>query len=145
IDALFAECLEIGLATGSMPPDFVRPTLGADTLLDLEPNTALPCGPMNLLLAEHTAAWCLLTPAEADIARAARAVRLCDLTARLPQLDEAALQEFLVRLYQRGLLRLDGRPGLAPDLLREGALFREGYLVEILVTQQCNLACRYCL
>ena len=29
---------------------------------------------------------------------------------------------------------MNGRPGLSPDLLREGALFRDGYLIEILVT-----------
>ena len=67
--ALFGESLEIGLATGSMPPVFLRPHLDAETLLDLEPNSVLPSGPMNLLLAEHTASWCLLTPFETDVAR----------------------------------------------------------------------------
>ncbi len=144
-DTLFGESLEIGLATGSMPPAVLRPRLEADTRLALEPSRVLASGPMNLLLAEHTASWCLLTPFETDVARAVHDIRLGELVARFPQVDESALREFLVRLFQRGLLRLNGRPGLDPDLLKDGALYRDGYLVEILVTQQCNLGCRYCL
>jgi uncharacterized protein len=144
-DVLFTECLEIGLATGSMPPAIVRPRIDSETLVSLEPSTILPAGPMKLLLAEHTASWCLLTPFETDLARTATNCRLSDLNARYPRVAEDSLKEFLVRLYQRGLLRLNGRPGLDPELLREGAPYGEGYLVEVLVTQQCNLGCRYCL
>jgi len=100
---------------------------------------------MNLLLAEHTASWCLLTQFETAVAQAAKDTRLADLQARYPQIDEQSILEFFVRLYQRGLLRLNGEPGLSPELLNDGALFRDGLLVEILLTQKCNLACRYCL
>src|SRR6266567_4476508 len=41
---LFAESLEIGLATGSMPPAFIRPRLDAQTLVSLEPSSVLPSG-----------------------------------------------------------------------------------------------------
>ena len=141
----FAESLSIGLATGSTPPTFLRPRIDAETPLELEKSTVIPSGPMSLLLAEHTASWCLLTEFEAEVAQAARGIRFANLLARYPQLDESLLVGFLIRLYQRGLLRLDGRPGLDPALLSDGALFRDGYLVEVLVTQKCNLACRYCL
>jgi uncharacterized protein len=142
---LFAESLQIGLATGAMPPTFLRPQIEADTELSLEPVSAQPCSDMNLLLAEHTASWSLLTPLEAEIARAITATQLGELQARFPRIDVRSLVELCVRLYQRGLLRVGGKPGLDPALLNDGALFRDGYLVEVLVTQKCNLACRYCL
>lgn len=142
---LFVEDLEIGLATGSMPPTFSRPRLDPDVYIGLEPSTILRVGSMYLLLAEHTASWCLLTPLEKEIALAAKDTPLAHLQSRYSQVDRSSLVEFLARLYQRGLLRVNGLPGLAPTLLDDGALFRDAYLVEILVTQKCNLACRYCL
>jgi radical SAM protein with 4Fe4S-binding SPASM domain len=142
---VFAESLHIGLATGSTPPAFLRPRLVAASSLELEPSTTLPAGTMALLLAEHTASWCLLTPFERDVAESANGATFAAIGERFPAIDRATLHEFFVRLYQRGLLRVDGRPGLDPGLLNEGALYRDGYLVEILVTQKCNLACRYCL
>jgi uncharacterized protein len=47
-------------------------------------------------------------------------------------------------LYQRGLLVLNGKPGLDPKIYARGPLFGRAYLVEILLTERCNLACRYC-
>jgi uncharacterized protein len=142
---LFIESLEIGLATGTMPPTFLRPQIEADSRLSLEPVSVLPCGAMNLLLAEHTASWSLLTDLEAEIAQAAKDTRFADLQGLYPRIDGPSIVDFFVRLYQRGLLRVDGKPGVDPALLNDGALFRDAHLVEILVTQKCNLACRYCL
>lgn len=142
---LFAENLEIGLATGSMPPTFLRPRLDPQTRLRLESRMILRAGSMRLLLAERTASWCLLSPFEAEIALAAEDIPLAHLQSQYTQVDPSSLVEFFVRLYQRGLLRVNGFPGLPPTLLDDGALFSEAYLVEVLVTQKCNLACRYCL
>lgn len=142
---LFAEDVEIGLATGSMPPTFFRPRLDPLTVLSLEPSTVLRVESMYLLLAERSASWCLLTPLEAEIARAADVASVTALQARYPQIERSSLVEFCIRLYQRGLLRLNGVPGLAPTLLDEGPLFQDMNLVEILVTQKCNLGCPYCL
>jgi uncharacterized protein len=144
-DESFGETLELGLATGSMPPVFSRPHLEPQSVVSLELCSILPSGPMKLLLAEHTASWCLLSGTEAAVAGAACDSRWIDILQRYPQISEDRLSEFFVRLYQRGLLQLNGKPGLNPDLLNDGALFRDAYLVEVLVTQQCNLACRYCL
>lgn len=141
----FLESLQIGAELRSLPPTFLWPVIEEDTRLQLEPVRMLQCGPQVLLLAELTASWCLVDEFEARVASAARDVTLRDLHARWPALPEERLQEFFVRLYQRGLLRLNGKPGLDPTLLSDGALFRDANLVEILVTQKCNLACLYCL
>lgn len=142
---LFVESLQIGEALGSLPPTFLRPEIQDGTRLDAEPVRLLACGPMTLLLAERTASWCLLDDLETAIALDARASSFQELHGRWPSVRKEALREFVVRLYQRGLVRLNGKPGLNPALLDDGALFRDANLVEILVTQKCNLACLYCL
>jgi len=143
--SVFREALGLGVVLGSMPPTFIQPAFSDDTVLDLEDVHVQRIGDMWLLMAEHTGSWCLLSDAEAIIAGNARDCRLGHLLEMHPTLDAGGLRDFLIRLFQRGLLRLDGRAGIDPDLLSKGALFSEGNLVEILVTQKCNLACHYCL
>ena len=142
---LFVESLQIGEALGALPPTFLRPEIEDGTRLDTEPARVLACGSMTLMLGERTASWCLLDDLETAIALDARGSTFSALADRWPSVREDALREYMVCLYQRGLVRLNGRPGLDPGLLDDGALFRDANLVEILVTQKCNLACLYCL
>jgi hypothetical protein len=135
------EAFEIGLATGSLPPAFLRPHIASPTRLELEPSTKIACGNMGLLLAAHTASWCLLEHEEARVTDLLRnQVTFANLGRQFAAQLEDRLREFLVRLYQRGLLRIDGKPGLDSELLARGGLFSEKNLAEILVTQKCNLA-----
>jgi radical SAM protein with 4Fe4S-binding SPASM domain len=143
--ALFKESLELGVATGSMPPAFVKPQIEDDTVLALEPVDIFDSGELDLLLASHTASWCLLDAVEREVAIGARNVPFGVLRSTYPGVDGDCLKEFFVRLYQRGLLRLDGRPGLDPRFVENGAFFNEAKLVEVLITQKCNLGCPYCL
>ena len=141
----FREGFEIGAATGALPPTYLRPAIEDHTVLTLEPIRFFACGGMVLALADRTASWCLLERDELAIAVAAKDVSFATLTAEFADVPAEQLREFFVKLYQRGLLRLNGRPGLDPSLLGQGALYRDANLVEILVTQKCNLACLYCL
>jgi uncharacterized protein len=142
---VLGESLQIGMATGAMPPAFLTPELRESTTLSLELVQRFDFGPLNLLLAPHTASWALLNSSELAVAGDARARSLGEICKLHPDLEPGAIKEFFFHLYRRGLVRVDGEPGLNPDILRDGALFREANLVEILVTQKCNLACRYCL
>lgn len=141
----FRESLEIAATLGFMPPAIVRPPIAPNTVLALEPIQRFAFGEKILLLAPHTASWCLLDGFEAAVAEQAKTVSFGLLGSRYPGVDQALFEEFFIRLFQRGLLRLDGKPGLRPDIVRDGALYREANLVEILITQKCNLACPYCL
>lgn len=140
------EALEIGLATGSMLSTIIGPELRDETVCSLEPSTITPfANGLHLALAETTGSWVLLEPDEAAIAAALRRPQtLSDLTRGLTVDAQPNIRGFLTRLYQRGLLRLDNVPGIQPDLFRNGALHHDSYLVEIFVTQKCNLACKYC-
>lgn len=142
---LFRGSLIIGMALGKMPPDCLLPSFDADTVLDLEEVHIRRSGPMWLLLAAHTGSWCLLSDFEAAVATSAKKKSFDALRRNYSMVDAAHLEDFFGRLFQRGLLRVNGRPGLDPAILSQGALFSESNLVELLVTQKCNLACHYCL
>ena len=142
---LFKESLQIGVALGSMPPTFVKPHIDQDTTLALEPVQTLRCGDLNLFLAPHTASWCLLDDFESAVAWETSGTPFGILRSKYPDVSEDLLKEFFIQLYQRGLLRINGKPGLNPEIVADGALYREANLVEILITQKCNLACPYCL
>jgi uncharacterized protein len=140
------EALEIGLATGSIPSTIVDPALCDDTTLTLEPAQFVPCAnDLTLILAAATGSWVLLEANECQIVSSLAVQRtLSELSNSLPTIDKLSLREFLSRLYQRGLLRINGRAGIQPDLLKNGALHHDAHLVEIYVTQKCNLGCKYC-
>jgi hypothetical protein len=140
------EALEIGLATGSVPSTIVDPKLCGSSVCALEPAVIESCANgMNLVLATSTGSWALLEANECQIASNLTWPRaLSDLSGGLSAMAQLNLREFLTRLYQRGLLRVDNKPGVSPSLLKGGALHHDAHLVEIFVTQKCNLGCKYC-
>jgi hypothetical protein len=101
---------------------------------------------MSLVLATPTGSWALLEVNECNLASSlTRPQTLSELSSGLSASAKLNMREFLVRLYQRGLLRIDHMPGIQPGLLKSGALHHEANLVEIFVTQKCNLGCNTAL
>lgn len=141
----FAETLELGLGIDMVPPSVIKPSIANDTLLELEPVMQIPVGLDQLFIAPHTASWVILDGFESRLARELDRRSFRSLRGAFPDVDANLLLEFLIQLYQRGLLRINSQPGLEPKFVRDGAVFREANLVEILITQKCNLACLYCL
>jgi uncharacterized protein len=148
IDSVEAQwqALEIGLATGDVPSTIVEPRLVEDSVCELEPVVIEPCANgMSLVLAASTGSWALLDANECRLASdLTRPRTLLELSNKLSSNDKFTMRDFLVKLYQRGLLRINGVPGVHPGLLKGGALHHEANLVEIFVTQRCNLGCKYC-
>jgi uncharacterized protein len=140
------EALEIGLASGSVPSTIVDPELREDSVCVLEPTEIQPCANrMSLVLATATGSWVLLDVDECRIAsRLTQPRTLSEVSNDFPAIDKMSLRKFLALLYQRGLLRIDNQPGIQPNLLKSGALHHDANLVEIFVTQKCNLGCQYC-
>jgi radical SAM protein with 4Fe4S-binding SPASM domain len=48
-------------------------------------------------------------------------------------------------LFRRGLLTINGRGSVDHSIFHDSANVEEGHLVELLISEKCNLACRYCL
>ena len=98
-----------------------------------------------LTLDPDTASWLFLSEEEASLWPVLReGITYQALRKRLKNWRAPRLRDFLTHLYRRGLLIIDGKPGLDPKIYDRGPLFWRSYLVEILLTERCNLACRYC-
>jgi len=121
------EALEIGLASGFVPSTIVDPEICGDSVCALEPAVIEPCAnEMSLVLAPQTGSWALLEADECQIASSlTRPQTLSELSGGLSAVAKLNIREFLARLYQRGLLRIDSMPGIQPSLLKGGALHHD--------------------
>lgn len=61
-----------------------------------------------------------------------------------PLAERDDLLASLTLLYARGLLSLDGEAYIRNDIFTSGPYYHHTYLVELLLTERCNLACTYC-
>lgn len=114
--------------------------------LQLVPLQMRPDGNQWLLLNPETATWCYLEAEEISLCdRLQTGVRFQDLLRHKGKaLSLESLREWLSHLYRRGLLAVNGQPGIDPSLYHRGALFFDTYTLELLLTDRCNLACPYC-
>lgn len=99
------------------------------------------------LLAVHadTASWAFLEPEEETLFQRADGTSVGALAASYEG-PRAEVHDLVARLWRRGLLTVDGTRSVHDDVLRDGSdLQDEGHLVELLLTERCNLGCTYCL
>ncbi len=132
------------LEFGDSEPYFDEKLLGVNPRLRLIPAETIACGSKVLILEKHTGSWCFLEPVEFDVFRSLDGKRWKDVAAQAPDAFKAELPELLVRLYWRGLLEIDGRRFIEPDVFTQGPIVRPGGLFVIVPTERCNLACKYC-
>lgn len=105
-----------------------------------------------LLIHAESAAWAFLSPGEVAIWQRLDGAMYADVVGEFGGADNVAL-DFVAQLYRRGLLAIEGKRAVdermfADDFLGRpgtGANYNEGHLVELLLTEKCNLACPYCL
>lgn len=99
-----------------------------------------------LAIAPETSGWAFLGPGEAQLFRLLMAgTRYRDLVAAWPGDEPSGALDFVAHLYRRGLVAIDGDHAVDQAMFADGPNYREGHLVELLVTEKCNLACKYCL
>lgn len=100
----------------------------------------------RLLIEPDTASWVFLTRREAQWVRALAGGRsFAWLAERWPADALGAAEHFVADLFRRGLLRIDGDRAVDDSVFHDSSNYSEGQLVELLLTEKCNLACGYCL
>jgi uncharacterized protein len=125
-------------------PYFDERLFGANPRLNLLPVEIIEYGRKVLALEKHTGSWCFLDPLELQAFRSLDGTALRDVAAGFPDGQAAELREFVAHLYWRGLLRINGRRFIEPDVFSPGPISRSGGLFVIVPTERCNLACKYC-
>ncbi len=120
--------------------------MSRDTLMDAPTTALIPDAEEVLAVEPDTASWCYLNPAEGQMLEGLAGGRsLGWLLDQWPADAEGSAAEFVANLFRRGLLRLDGHTNIHPELFHDSANCHEGHLVELLLSEKCNLACEYCL
>lgn len=101
--------------------------------------------PGVLLLNPYTATWCFVNSDELKI------IHLLKNGTTYPQLEktstltsESGTKDFLQHLFLRGMMAVNGESALPQDIYKDGPLFEKAYLIEILLSEACNLSCKYC-
>ena len=111
----------------------------SDTALVDRPGTTLESVRGHRLAIHHTSAsWAFLDRQEAEILSS---IDGATPVAALP----AGSAPFVAALYRRGLVSVNGHRAVEGEMFQDGPNYREGHLVELLVTEKCNLGCVYCL
>lgn len=97
----------------------------------------------TLAIHPESASWAFLDPDEAGLHRWMAGREFGALVSRMGGSDRAL--DFAAHLWRRGLIALNGAWAVDEAMFADGPNYDEGHLVELLLTEKCNLACPYCL
>jgi uncharacterized protein len=117
-----------------------------DTIIDLR-DTKMTCVSNKILAMQpETAAWSFLSEAEATLLNNFSSVpfqfgTMIDNNGNSSEL----LSGFMEKLYRRGLVRLNNYSSTDSTVFNDSPNNFDGNLVELLLTEKCNLNCGYCL
>lgn len=121
-------------------------TLADDLSVDTSATQFASIDGRTLAIAADTASWSFLTDREAAwLANVAPHISLGALRGRWPADALGPLDDFVGRLFRRGLVTLAGQSAVDATIFADSPNVREGHLVELLISEKCNLACGYCL
>jgi uncharacterized protein len=120
-------------------------TLRPGTRLGAAGVEVLDVGGERLHIHAGTASWAFLNRREAALFASLDRRPFGELAARWPSDARLPADEFVAVLHQRGLLTLDGQRAVDERVFADGPNSEAPHLVELLVTEKCNLACGYCL
>lgn len=147
----YFHCTSREVAEAAYLPQVFGKTYAPFGNLTLRPSARLSTRGTDLLevdqepLAIHpeSTGWAFLSRAEAQLYTALDGMTFGGLMEWFGDHREAL--DFTAHLWRRGLIALDGIRAVDDTMFQDGANYKEGHLVELLVTEKCNLACPYCL
>lgn len=121
-------------------------SLGDDTVLDAGEVELFRLAGEPVAIVPDSASWAFLTEREAALVEGLATPRsFGSLRAAWPADAPGSPEDFAAALFRRGLLRVGGTVAVDRTIFDDGPNYDEGNLVELLLTEKCNLACGYCL
>jgi radical SAM protein with 4Fe4S-binding SPASM domain len=96
------------------------------------------------LFNEHNLGWIGLENDELDFIESVNGVSSATLLERYPEPVRDTVRNLLLALFARGLVTFDGQPYVRNQIFDDGPLYHHSYLIELLLTERCNLRCSYC-
>jgi uncharacterized protein len=116
-----------------------------DVQLDAAGVELIPLDGQILAIAPDTASWAFLSPEEATLFRGLISPSRTHSVTGWPETKLVESPRFVGAMYRRGLLSINGEWALDLTLFDDSPNCSESHLVELLLTEKCNLACGYCL
>lgn len=139
------EVAYIYLVHGEKIPTYAIPKVKRTSKLNLTKVKTRKNKDMLVLLDPSTASWCVVDQNEYEICKGLDGITYKEFKKNYSQVrSETILNSLLTALFQRGLLKINGRASIKQDIYDRGPLFHNNYLIEILITEKCNLVCEYC-
>ena len=121
-------------------------TLTPEVVVDTRTTDLLDVDGEILAVEPDGASWSFLNPREAEVVKdlvGGRSLRW--LMDHWPTEAPRRPEELVTALYQRGLATLNGQRSVDARMFEDSHNTRDKNLVELLLTEKCNLACGYCL
>lgn len=120
-------------------------TLNDDCVVDHSGVETVALENETLAIDPATVSWAFLNQTELELYKQMRRRTLRSLRDVWPTDTSTPPESFVSTLYRRGLLSINGMSAVDQKILTDSPNYREGHLVELLLTERCNLACGYCL
>jgi len=97
-----------------------------------------------LAINANTVSWSFVDSEEAEVLKVI-IEKSCTLEELVKKYENIDVADFIANLYRRGLVHIDGHYCTDPTMFYDSSNLPDQHLVELLVTERCNLACGYCL
>src|SRR5579864_4209258 len=120
-------------------------TIGSSMILDNSGVELVELQGETLAIQPQTASWVFLNSAERKFFQKLSGKKFEWLINNWPNDSLDSPQKFVVLLFRRGLLTINGHTSIDPTIFHDSHNTEETHLVELLLTEKCNLACGYCL
>lgn len=98
-----------------------------------------------LAIDPESASWSFLSAGELEFFLRLNEMRFGNLAQMWPPYAVSSATDFVAHLYRRGLVSINGVRAVDGAMFADSANYAEGNLIELLLTEKCNLACPYCL
>lgn len=99
----------------------------------------------TLLIQPETVSWAFLDAHEREMLKRLYGQNFGSLKGSWPENAGGTPGDFVADLYRRGLVAINGQTSTDETIFRDSHNTPEYHLVEMLLTEKCNLACGYCL
>lgn len=121
-------------------------TLTSNVVVDTRTTDLLDVDSEVLAMEPGGASWSFLNPREAQVCQDLIGGKSLGWLRQHWAADAAhTADDFVAALYRRGLATLDGHRSVDKRMFADSHNTRDKNLVELLLTEKCNLACGYCL
>lgn len=118
---------------------------GGNPKIALNYTHTIPAGDRTGIFNGHNLSWVALEKDESFILDVLSDQSDLDTLYRfVPEDARASLHNMLLVLYARGLLAIDDKPYVNNQVFHNGVMYHHSYLIELLLTERCNLRCTYC-